>query len=195
MEAKDLKKKLQDYEYRTDELTQDVEQLKAEYQVCVKIITSQMILTIIIGAEERWRRKASSEWSPFKADRRRVQRGTNSSYECWERGQSAQAHCCCSGEAHSKLTGGQWFVEERRATTECIRYQAIATSKLSVIYFTWRTSTILIVHCIALLNSKSLSMNCTAKTKIWNPSWTDRLKPTFKCKRSACIDMQLYHTK
>ncbi len=33
MEAKDLKKKLQDYEYRTEELTKDVEQLKTDYQV------------------------------------------------------------------------------------------------------------------------------------------------------------------
>lgn len=33
MESKDLKKKLQDYEYRTEELTKDVEQLKNDYQV------------------------------------------------------------------------------------------------------------------------------------------------------------------
>jgi kinesin family protein 5 len=32
MEAKDLKKKLQDYEYRTEELSKDVEQLKGDYQ-------------------------------------------------------------------------------------------------------------------------------------------------------------------
>lgn len=83
MEAKDLKKKLQDYEYRTEELSKDVEQLKGDYQVRKNNINlSELILKhLTIGAQEQRRRKACSDRSSFETDRRRVQRGTNSSYE------------------------------------------------------------------------------------------------------------------
>lgn len=76
MEAKDLKKKLQDYEYRTEELSKDVEQLKGDYQVSIhqnNINLSELILKhLIIGAKEQRRRKACSDRSSFETDRRRV---------------------------------------------------------------------------------------------------------------------------